>query len=701
MAVYPITKQQLLDASNDAGTLEKVVNGPVGVVNPGHPDGTVTSRLGRVYDNLATAIAKIAQSGGTIGKQTLEQLENDLNWPENTVAFVSNDPDPKNLGFYIKKGAKGEGEWLQSPYEAVASTIAAVISALGIYPEYPQDLAVDTDGFAHAYAVLDHDGQIGLGILEEGGASIASAIFFPSIIENELAPAFSIVDSSYWAALHVNGRGDTGLGNMMFRTVDSLSPQHFAWAVADDDGQVALAVTTGGHAQLASMAVTEVPSEQYVWALADSEGSIALAVTKDGAVIIGDTPPVPGPEEKRLQSLANQRTDYMHIFIYGQSLSRGTTASPVISTTQPYANVTFRSGVLKRSMDTGVDYSDFKPLVEESLETPTSGACNMMSELIATGGDSSTWQFVGTAPGNGGTSIENLSKGTVYWNSMMDQVSAGVSVAASHDQTYSVWAMLWAQGENNYSTNDSVSQYLDKLVGMKNDFAFDVAARTRQGFVPPLITYQVAAHRRYGKNHNNVAIAQWYASLRDKDIVMACPIYHLPHSTDNLHLTNDSSQQMGKYLTTALYQTMVQGRRFKPLQPEQVIWQGRLIDLTFNVPVGSLQFDTSQVAAAPNYGFDVWNGEANDNSAIATVELAAGNRIRIKMAREPQIGDFLTYARGRIGDPGTSGPTTGPRGNLRDQAGETDNYIDSTGSPRYMHNWCIMFQYVYGEEDNI
>ena len=67
MASYPITKEQLVNASLDAKALEKVTNEPAGSPNPGFADGTVTTRSVRVYDTLATAVAKIGQSGGPFG----------------------------------------------------------------------------------------------------------------------------------------------------------------------------------------------------------------------------------------------------------------------------------------------------------------------------------------------------------------------------------------------------------------------------------------------------------------------------------------------------------------------------------------------------------------------------------------------------------------------------------------------------------
>jgi hypothetical protein len=78
-----------------------------------------------------------------------------------------------------------------------------------------------------------------------------------------------------------------------------------------------------------------------------------------------------------------------------------------------------------------------------------------------------------------------------------------------------------------------------------------------------------------------------------------------------------------------------------------------------------------------------------------TILDAEYNRVLIALNYSPQSGDFITYGRGRPGDPASCGPQDGPRGNLRDQAGDLDNYVDGAGTVRYMHNWCVMFEDVF------
>lgn len=406
-----------------------------------------------------------------------------------------------------------------------------------------------------------------------------------------------------------------------------------------------------------------------------------------------------------------QRTDYMQVLVYGQSLHRGATTGPdPITTTQPYHNVMLKSGVLARP-PFAVDYSAFVPLAERYLEptqneaeTPTSSMLNRMVELLLKPGEtSSDIRFVGGAPGHGGRRIDQLNRGTVLWDQMLDQITAAKAIANAEGRSCSVWALAWGQGENDYALNPytgvdwTTLEYYTLFRQLVGDFAEDAADITGQLFQPVTVCYQTAAHRRFSRDHNSIAIAQWRVARDDPRVTLACPMYAIPTNWDNLHLTGDSSIQLGRYEARALARTAQHQVAWKPLWPTLILWQGRVIDITFNVPDGALVFDTTLVSAASNMGFDVWSNGVPVTGAIQSVEIVGRDRVRIRLQNDMPLGSTLTYARGRPGDPETAGPASGPRGNLRDTEGDSDNYVDSSGARRYMHNWCVAFEYSYGD----
>lgn len=627
----------------------------------------------RSADEAARLAAAIAS--GFVGKRSKAELDADLAHPDGTLARVVNDPDSANNGDYIKVGDEGTGYWWPASKDRLTSLESQVneLAAAAWRPDlfldfYPGQTIGDDRGRSYSWAVTDANDYISSGVTTDGQVGLGD--FFIDADEAEMP--FELSDSNGVRAVGIHLDGSAVIGNTVMQTVER----------GDDD---------------------------YVFSIMDKEGRQAFAIDNNGnthlfATSIGSS--------SGLKSLANQRTDYMHIFSYGQSLSRGSTGIPLRSTSQPYNNKTFLSGVLVRpgaNSDLGItipyDSCGFKPLTEErpgthpSGETPVSSALNgICSFIVEKGDDPLDYSFIGSAPGWGGQPIANLMKSAAstafIWNGMITQVKDAMALAAAEGKSYSVWGMLWAQGENDAGV--SMEEYKRLFLKIKNEFADDVHAVTGQDFIPPVFTYQTAAHRKYSRNDNTVAIAQWQAARDDIDIIMACPAYQLPHAADNLHLTNDSYVQFGKYYAKAFYQTVFEKNPWKPLWPEQIIWQGRIIDITFHVPNGSLVWDTNLVTQTPNYGFDLWRNDSEGSTAIESLSFRpGGKRLVIKLAVDPQEGDTLTYGRGRVGDALAGGPVSGPRGNLRDQAGDSDNYVDGDGVTRYMHNWCVMFEFKY------
>lgn len=464
---------------------------------------------------------------------------------------------------------------------------------------------------------------------------------------------------------------DSG-ANINANNIDSTKDLGVAWAVLDEGGNAAI--------------------------LVDNSGNFDSAVTRElKADILELQQNGIGQKNNPFAPLSLPKSDLMHIFSYGQSLSRGTNANPAISTTQPYSNLTFASGVLPKA-DVAHDYTSFKPLIEQNMagsesETPTSGMLNAFVGLqVALGDAAEKWKMIGTAPGQEGRTIAQLSKGTANYAGMLTQVQAAYDIAQAQGKTYSVWAMAWTQGENDYAgVGTTQASYLTALLKLRDDFNTDVKAITNQSFDVPVVMYQTAAHRHtnYLKNTMQIALAQLQAANEYKNIVMACPIYHLPHASDNIHLTSDSSQQLGRYYAKALDYSLNNIEKWQPLQPVNILRQGKIVDIEFNK--SNLVIDTTLVAATHNMGFDLWSGNTLLD-IITSVTVTDSNRVRILMSAVPPAGVILSYARGRDGDPQAAGNIVGARGNLRDSAGVTDNYTDSSGVTRYMHNWCVMFE---------
>ena len=395
-------------------------------------------------------------------------------------------------------------------------------------------------------------------------------------------------------------------------------------------------------------------------------------------------------------------TGYSHIFSYGQSLSRGARAFPVISTFQRYNNLMFSEGVLARGISDGFSLDALLPLVESDAsrilgETPTSGTANYLVELIELENNilskNQKFAYIGSAPGQGALPISSLNRGTARWAGMMDQVTAAMTLSNIDNMTYDVKAMTWSQGESDYLSRTSRTTYAELLLKMYDDFAIDVSAITNQTTKPILVSYQLAAHRFSGQDSPDIALAIKDAADANSNIYLSNPMYHLEYADDNLHLTADGSLMLGKYYGRTLKSVLHDSIQWLPLQPTDVTWTDQFVDVALHVPYGPLVIDDSVVVEAPNYGFDIW--DENDTSVLDVIEsvtVISGNKIRIQLNSNLESNVRLTYARGRAGDPNVVNNREGPRGNIRDSHGDIYQYFGSDGLIRRLDNYLVIFE---------
>ncbi len=392
--------------------------------------------------------------------------------------------------------------------------------------------------------------------------------------------------------------------------------------------------------------------------------------------------------------------DINAIMMYGQSLSRGRSAIPTISNTQEYNNLTLASGVLKRPDESGYSAATFKPLIEQSQpgegETPLSGALNGLSRRIAAIG-LPIYSFFGGSMGRGGQSAQELSRDTDNFNNLTQYIKDAYNLALAQGSTFNLWSMLWVQGEqdNTDLSNDKLAyQYTTRwLAEVWQPFKEYTLNLTKQSFSPYLISYQVSGHRKSSTDTMHIAKAQWRASKEFSDIVLAVPNYIMPTVEDNQHLTNEGSWLLGEYMSRALFYTMIQRQKWRPLEPVSVDWQATHIDIEFYVPQGSLVLDDALCALYENFGFVM--RDANDLvvNNISSVAITSNKNIRINLSAPSPYGAVITYGRGKPGDPLAGGKLTGSRGNLRDTHGDVDNATSPLGNVFDLHNPCVCFEY--------
>src|SRR5262249_9079295 len=129
---------------------------------------------------------------------------------------------------------------------------------------------------------------------------------------------------------------------------------------------------------------------------------------------------------------------------------------------------------------------------------------------------------------------------------------------------------------------------------------------------------------------------------------------------------------------------VVDGGTWTPLKPKTITRAGAVITVTFDVPTPPLVMDTALVSNPGNFGFEYTDSSASPPT-INSVQVTGPTTVQITLSATPAgANQRLRYAYSGVpGNPG--GPTTGPRGNLRDSDAEASLYGNT------LYNWCVHF----------
>ena len=369
-----------------------------------------------------------------------------------------------------------------------------------------------------------------------------------------------------------------------------------------------------------------------------------------------------------------------HVLISGQSLSQGA-LSEVVSTEQPFENVSFVTGV--RAGGAGLD--SLIPLVEtwdgSQGETLASGMANLLSQRAIDAGGEHRSLF--SAHGVGGQPYSALRKGTVPYANGMAQVTAGLALAQAAGEAYAVRAVMIVHGESDHVANNL--DYDLSLLEWQSDYQADIQAITGQTRPIPLITDQMSSFTAYGAATSVIPQLQLEASRAAPDrIVLMGPKYVLPYVPDGVHLTGEAERWLGEMHAKVFERVLVNGEPWHPVSPREITREGAEITIRFWVPAPPLVLDETIVTNPGNYGFG-YSDSSGAAPTITSVALAGEDSVVITLSAPPVGGNQrVTYAmNGTPGQP--AGPTTGARGNLRD----SDATVSRHGYALF--NWCVHF----------
>ena len=406
--------------------------------------------------------------------------------------------------------------------------------------------------------------------------------------------------------------------------------------------------------------------------------------------------------------------DWVGIVGTGQSLAVGTT--PVTSRTQPFNNLRLDiRDVEVPPWDPSDPALAMAPLVEplhgmhdgypspypDNLwgETPHSAMGNQLTHLVRCPDPSADFISVHTEVGESGQGIEALDKpaedddstgetGRAYAATLFE-AEAITRLAAEDGKSYGIGAIVMTHGE----TDSGNSSYEDALLELWEDYNADLTEITGQSESIPMYLSQQHAYPDSLGGRPLSSLVVWELGVEHPgDFVCTGPKYQYPGHVkeDGVHLSATGYQLLGEKTAQVIYERMVLGHDWQPLQPTNVERSGRIVTVHFNVPVPPLRWDEDLDSPA----IDEWaNGrgfelrEGNTRLAIESVQIA-GDAVELTAAEELPAEDLVVgYALSGQGQQLTGASFAVRWGQLRD----SDPFVGyTTGLPN--PNYAVSFE---------
>ncbi len=445
--------------------------------------------------------------------------------------------------------------------------------------------------------------------------------------------------------------------------------------------------------------------------------------------------------------LTYKHYDINHVLSTGASDSVANGGSPRLTSTQPYTNLSFDTGVMTAGTCNGSGCkvyqtpAGFIPLVEGdrffnyAVETMSSGLANHASSLATSwfakvGLPYAQHDVLVSLHGRSGNEYwclrqqtANLSPGAnvCYYSAALGyippfdealmQVESAKALAAAAGKTYAVRAVTAIHGQGESDSNEQnftflqstdgsgrrLLNYTDGLLDWQNDYDTKVRAITGQAEPIPMFISQ------FGSMTTATSIIpqrQLDAHVVSNGKVnLVTPNYVFPHYTDCNHYTNHSQRWLGAYFAKAYQRVVVEGQKWEPTRPLAVNRAGNVITVKYVVPVPPLVIDTQRVDASndkfpvpPVYGF-IYR-DSTMSAAITSVAVTAPDEVTITLSAAPTgANKILRYAfESQLSNFRCPGPTNGARGNLRDSDGSVSVHLDANGNPYELFNWSVAFQ---------
>ncbi|WP_257944889.1 hypothetical protein [Klebsiella pneumoniae] len=356
-----------------------------------------------------------------------------------------------------------------------------------------------------------------------------------------------------------------------------------------------------------------------------------------------------------------------HTLGYGQSLSIGATATTIISSSQPYSNITFSTGPRAANNDV----SSQKPLVEDNTspapdggtnrgETFCSGMANYALTLAAidNGIIPSTHVIFASTAGKGGTKLANLIKGTAWYNDHFLLHVTG-QYALNHDSAVHIIPIAQGETDLDQSPPTTAAAWRAMAEQFQIDAESDIKAVNGQTS-PVFVQFSQCSYK--AALSPNICLSQLDLVQKNKKFRLATPQYHLPRAADGTHLTSVGYKWDGAYRGRDYKELMFDGIESLYINPVSATLRGNVLTLKFDrVRVLPLRLDNENLAATTDYGFRV-----NDSNGKVNIMSSRGidDTVVFELATIPVGNTVVRYALDYLGE--GLNIVNGASGNLRD-----------------------------------
>lgn len=432
--------------------------------------------------------------------------------------------------------------------------------------------------------------------------------------------------------------------------------------------------------------------DRYIVVLSDDTGKILLGWDK-----LNDTPigfDIPGSQAAKKYYVFEQPQQVgsvNHMLWYGESYTMGASAETVLSTSQPYSNLTFDSGPRKDVEATSIiklreffkDPSIEGPTYHDRGETCCSGAANYASVRIMKqrGIAPNNHVIFASTAGHGSFKLTDLIKGAPWYPKIVEHINKAKELI--NDPEYTPQIINFVQGANDaaVSSRTPKATYKPMLAQLQVDAETDIKAASGKNNPIRFMLAQMS----YGtRAWPDIAATHLELCKESDKFMFVTPMYHFPYAGDHVHLTNVGYKWMSAYFGRAYDQYIYENRKPDFINPLNAYVENDTVIVKFDVPTLPLQIDTVTLAKTQNSGFKVMSGAielvieevtASNDTAVIKLSAAPTGDVQVRYGLDYQ-GDGLHL-------------TEGASGNLRDS---TKEFIQILGSIKPLYHLCPHFE---------